>query len=97
MVVVFSLLWRNKFSVTLFSYTVWTTAMKFGMITGIGAEHVFSDFGELWPRGGAPPQTYMHIVPGKKEKLGQRPIQISPGKKIRGEARRGSRNWGGVA
>jgi len=28
---------------------------------------------------GAPPQAYMHIAPGKKEKLGQRPIQISRG------------------
>ena len=31
---------------------------------------------------------------GKKEKLGQRPIHISPGeKKLRGKARWGSRNW----
>ena len=37
MVEIFSLLWRNKFLVTLFWYTVWPTAVKFGMITGIGA------------------------------------------------------------
>jgi len=34
---IFSLLWRNKFLATLFSYTVWPTAMKFDTITGIGA------------------------------------------------------------
>ena len=36
---------------------------------------------------GASPQAYMHIATGKKEKLGQRPIQISRGKKT---SRRGS-------
>jgi len=34
---ILSLLWRNKFLATLFSYTVWPTAMKFVMITGIGS------------------------------------------------------------
>jgi len=37
MVGILSLVWHNKFLVTLFSYTVWPTAMKFGTITGIGA------------------------------------------------------------
>ena len=37
MVGIFSLLWRSKFPVTLFSYIVWPTAMKFGVITDIGA------------------------------------------------------------
>jgi len=37
MVGIFSLVWRNKFLVALFWYTVWSTAMTFGTITGIGA------------------------------------------------------------
>ena len=75
MVVIFSVLWRNKFLVTLFSYTVWPTAMKFGVITGSISAPILVNFGI----GAAPPQAYMHIAPEKKEKLGQRPIQISPG------------------
>ena len=65
MVGIFSLLWRNKFLVTLFSYTVSPTAMKFGVITGIGAQHAFSHFDELWSTG-ALPQACVHIAPGKK-------------------------------
>ena len=69
MVGIFSLLWHNKILVALFSYTVWPTAVKYGTITGTGAQHVFSHFGELlWPRG-APPQAYMHIALGKKKSL----------------------------
>jgi len=34
---IFSLLWRNKFLITLFLYTFWLTEMKSGMMTGIGA------------------------------------------------------------
>ena len=49
-------------------------------------------FDELWCGGGFP-QAYVNIAPGKKEKLGQRPIQISPGKTLRGAAQWGSRNW----
>jgi len=35
--------------VTLFSYTVWPTAMKFGMVRGLAKEHLLAKFGELWP------------------------------------------------
>ena len=37
MVGMLRLLWHNKFLVTLFSYILLPTAMRFGMITGIGA------------------------------------------------------------
>jgi len=51
-------------------------------------------FGELWPRGSPhKPICTSHL--GKEEKLGQRPIQISPGKKLRCEAQRGSWNCRG--
>jgi len=44
-------LWRQKNEgvkiVTLFSHTVWPTAMKFGTMMGIGACQMLRDFAEL--------------------------------------------------
>jgi len=46
---------------------------------------------------GAPPQAYMHTAPGKKEKLGQQPIQISPGKKTSRRGLAGQSELGAAA
>jgi len=50
-------------------YTVWLTAMKFGMVWGIGVLRVFSHFGELWPRGGSHTSLYTNRT---REKMLQR-------------------------
>jgi len=68
MVGIFSLLWRNKFLIMLFSYTVLPTAMKFGMITGIGAQHVLAHLGELWRTGAPLASVYAHRTWEKKKR-----------------------------
>ena len=42
----------NKF-VTLFSYTVWPSAMKFGSVSGLANRNLFPEFCKLWSGGRA--------------------------------------------
>ena len=35
--------------VTLFSYTVWPSSMKFGTVSGLTNGHLFPEFSEVWP------------------------------------------------
>jgi len=37
--------------VTIFSYIVWSSAVKFGSVGGVATSHLFPEFGERWFRG----------------------------------------------
>jgi len=47
--------WRVQKIVTLFSYIVWPSAMKFGVIRGLANWHLFPEFRELWSGGHSKP------------------------------------------
>jgi len=46
--------------VTLFSYVVWPSAMKFGIVRGLANQHLLPKFGELWFRNSAKPCDDIH-------------------------------------